>query len=827
MSLRGRQLFVGNIPFSAGWTELKDLFRGAGVVLRANVMQTRDGRSKGHGIVLFQTLEDAKKAEEMFNGYEWHGRPLEVREDRSIVDFPRKHVPTQQEDVDNLADALDQKLAVNTDNEEPLESTDQPEDSNKSNGDAAAVKEGTSETGAIKPIQGRTIHVGNIPFRARWQDLKDLFRKAGHVVRADVAIGPENRSRGFGTVIFSNEEEANRAIAMFDQYLWQDRVLQVQEDRSGQENGRHHEGAPNHGMGHVPGHFQPGPYFRNPPPINPNFAAGRQVFVGNLPFQCQWQDLKDLFRRAGNIIRADVAHGYDGRSRGFGSVLFGTPEDARNAIAAFDNYEYNGRILRVHYDRLTPMGHGLPMHGNMGPMMHPHPQHHPHPHPHGHPNHPPHHPHHHPHRLHPMHVQHNLGFHGNFHQPPMMPLGNLPMAHGGTPPPPLPGQFNMGPPPPSTFGDRNFSPSLIGPGSNPPPEFSPAEGSVDASPHSVDLPGLVNANDLDSAPSPAFDSTSTPTLGASSPIVSSAASASGVFSSSAGLPPLGPPPPHVFGRPGSPSLQHYPFLGHLGPIGKPGLGHSHLNEHTGAGAVPAGLLPISVAGAEGDEDFVTGNPYHFNHSNGSTDNENSQEETPVGALGHDFGHDERQDEHTDSNNNNNVKNTLDSSNAFSQHFYMHQGLAQNLQNRHQQGFQQHQQPLLPPPGYAPYQDQYSQEQQQHQHHLVHANTGAIGSLGGNTLGHGHGLGHGYPGQPEWMAHPNTFMMGPPPHQHMYGTIPFGQYGGHTGDVGLDGDEGEGEGDQQQLPHQHLHLHQHQHRTDKDLEYTETAHFELH
>jgi RNA recognition motif-containing protein len=47
----------------------------------------------------------------------------------------------------------------------------------------------------------------------RWQDLKDLFRKAGHVVRADVALGPDNRSRGFGTVIFSSEEEAKQAIS--------------------------------------------------------------------------------------------------------------------------------------------------------------------------------------------------------------------------------------------------------------------------------------------------------------------------------------------------------------------------------------------------------------------------------------------------------------------------------------------------------------------------------------------------------------------------------------------------------------------------------------
>ena len=35
------------------------------MVQRANVMLGRDGRSKGHGIVLFATVEDATKAQGM------------------------------------------------------------------------------------------------------------------------------------------------------------------------------------------------------------------------------------------------------------------------------------------------------------------------------------------------------------------------------------------------------------------------------------------------------------------------------------------------------------------------------------------------------------------------------------------------------------------------------------------------------------------------------------------------------------------------------------------------------------------------------------------
>jgi RNA recognition motif-containing protein len=55
-----------------------------------------------------------------------------------------------------------------------------------------------------------------------------------------------------------------------------------------------------------------------------------------LPFQIQWQDLKDLFRRAGNITRADVTLGPDGRSRGHGNVMYGSIEDAQKGIQMFD-----------------------------------------------------------------------------------------------------------------------------------------------------------------------------------------------------------------------------------------------------------------------------------------------------------------------------------------------------------------------------------------------------------------------------------------------------------------------------------------------------------
>ena len=56
---RGR-CYVGNLPYSAGWQDLKDLFRSAGRVLHADVMMEDGGRSKGWGIVEFETEAEVR-----------------------------------------------------------------------------------------------------------------------------------------------------------------------------------------------------------------------------------------------------------------------------------------------------------------------------------------------------------------------------------------------------------------------------------------------------------------------------------------------------------------------------------------------------------------------------------------------------------------------------------------------------------------------------------------------------------------------------------------------------------------------------------------------
>ena len=79
---------------------------------------------------------------------------------------------------------------------------------------------------------------------------------------------------------------------------------------------------------------------------------GRKLYVGNLPYSASEQDLQDLFGRAGQVESVNVMRDMaTGRARGFGFVEMASDEDAQNAIAQLNNFEYGGRNLTVNEAR--------------------------------------------------------------------------------------------------------------------------------------------------------------------------------------------------------------------------------------------------------------------------------------------------------------------------------------------------------------------------------------------------------------------------------------------------------------------------------------------
>ena len=77
---------------------------------------------------------------------------------------------------------------------------------------------------------------------------------------------------------------------------------------------------------------------------------GKNIYVGNLPFQTTSDDLLSWFGDYGTVTRAQVATDRDtGRSRGFGFVEMSSGGD--EAIAALNGSQLEGRTLKVNEAR--------------------------------------------------------------------------------------------------------------------------------------------------------------------------------------------------------------------------------------------------------------------------------------------------------------------------------------------------------------------------------------------------------------------------------------------------------------------------------------------
>jgi RNA recognition motif-containing protein len=275
------------------------------------------GRSKGCGIVLYQSPKEAFRAIRELNESVLDGRTIFVREDRETEASSSSLGPTTNQDHRNNGGRGSGSSGGRRDDDYPND--------NYGNND--------------NEEDGCQLFVGNLSFDTSWQDLKDLFRTYGTVDHADHIEGSDGRKKGFGIVTFSSARDAAVAIRRLDGADFQGRTLQVRLDqRRKREDGartattststtRTTTREPEDGGG-----------------------GARQVYVGNLSYETSWQDLKDLFRKDGTVEHADHIEGSDGRKKGFGIVTFSNPKAAAGAIRRLDGFEFQGRTLDVRLD---------------------------------------------------------------------------------------------------------------------------------------------------------------------------------------------------------------------------------------------------------------------------------------------------------------------------------------------------------------------------------------------------------------------------------------------------------------------------------------------
>ncbi|KAF9111983.1 hypothetical protein BGX27_004164 [Mortierella sp. AM989] len=364
-SVRDRRVYVGNLSYDVKWTDLKDFMREIGPVAHADVLLSSDGRSKGCGVVEFHNAEDAKEAIRKLNDIVLMGRPVFVREDRES----------------------DARIGFSGGRGSGL-----PSRHGGHGGHSGHIghighsgHSGSSDSGT------RQIYIANLPYSVNWKDLKDMFRRAGPVDRADVFMTNDGRSKGSGTVSFDRPTDVSRAVSMFNGFEWHGRRIEVREDKYGPP-----AGGPNRGPSsrHESSRYEPsrgGSYndsyshgdggnsdykhdsssrqhdlydgssarshhsntyadmSMESVPSGPAAGSGDQIYIRNLPFTTTEQDLKDLFRTCGPIRTTEIILS-NGRPKGSGIVRFELFESADKAVAKFNGYIYGGRPLEIKYD---------------------------------------------------------------------------------------------------------------------------------------------------------------------------------------------------------------------------------------------------------------------------------------------------------------------------------------------------------------------------------------------------------------------------------------------------------------------------------------------
>lgn len=278
---QSRRVYVGNLDWRTQWQELKDHMRTAGEVAIADIFQEPDGRSKGCAIVVYKSSEDAQNAIRTLNDSYLLGRMIFVRED--------------------------------------LEAS-------------------------------RTVYVGNIDWRLQWQELKDHMRSAGDVVFADIPEDSQGRSKGWAVVEYKTSEDAQNAVSTLNDSILFGRMIFVRPDYEGS---RMRQGFIKGNKGSKNG-LEDGA-----PQMAPQMAPlrldlrdkGRLVYVGNLPWKSPWWAVKDLFKKHGEVIRADMATDENQRSKGYATVLYETAEEAQQAIQNLDETYFEGRKIMVRLDK--------------------------------------------------------------------------------------------------------------------------------------------------------------------------------------------------------------------------------------------------------------------------------------------------------------------------------------------------------------------------------------------------------------------------------------------------------------------------------------------
>jgi RNA recognition motif-containing protein len=295
-------VFVGNVAFTTTWQKLKDVMRKAGDIDLVELVVDSSHKPKGSALVSFKNEDDAKQAVATLNGTVVDGREILVRS------FERGARPL---------------VIYGNYTRDQLNRVMKP--GQFAPGQGAAPQQQQHHQGAHHQQQH---HQGG-----HHQQQQQQHPNVGN---DRVSLRPPYNNQhapGHGTQQLPPQQGGRQEWKVHD---------------GGDFNKRNRDTFGDDAVSYKPSGNGMPPSIPQPASVS---GERKKLFVSNLPFSCTWKLLKDTFTQVGRVLRADIIMDERGRSRGMGTVVFATTEEAVKAIEEFDGIEMDGRPMGVRLDR--------------------------------------------------------------------------------------------------------------------------------------------------------------------------------------------------------------------------------------------------------------------------------------------------------------------------------------------------------------------------------------------------------------------------------------------------------------------------------------------
>ncbi|XP_021233975.1 heterogeneous nuclear ribonucleoprotein M isoform X9 [Numida meleagris] len=318
----GSTVFVANLDYKVGWKKLKEVFSMAGAVVRADILEDKDGKSRGIGTVTFEQAIEAVQAISMFNGQLLFDRPMHVKMDERA--FPKGDFfpPERPQQLPHGLGGIGMGLGPGG----------QPIDANHLNkgmgmgnmGPGGMGMEGMgfgmNKMGGMEGPFGGMENIGRFPAGMNMGRMSEMDRAMGGGFEREFGRNEMGMSRSFGDTLERGIGGGNASIPGIERM-----APGIDRNFAGSLGGT---GGPAAGVA----------------------RKACQIFVRNLPFDFTWKMLKDKFNECGHVLYADIKM-ENGKSKGCGVVRFESPEVAERACRMMNGIQLRGREIDVRIDR--------------------------------------------------------------------------------------------------------------------------------------------------------------------------------------------------------------------------------------------------------------------------------------------------------------------------------------------------------------------------------------------------------------------------------------------------------------------------------------------